>query len=685
MASESAYRLQQPGRGEPPRGVDRGPVPGRRTFFVRVLLWDLAIVLCVLHGWAILIGMGGREGLANGWPIWRNDHPLYYHSALATRAFLADTGTTAGYDPAFMSGYPKSVVFPASSTLPELVVSLAGGDHPELAYKAYVLASAAAVPWLMLLAAAWTGSGAGGACLAVGLYLIYVWTDFPINYASFGMLPYLLGVPLGLVATAAVAGYVDRGGFFRWLVAGLAASACVLVHLTTAMIVVPASAAMYLAGVVRDGRRGDRFPASRHVGVWLIPAIVLGLNAFWWVPGIPLASTKGYSGFAFDHHDEPVARRLAQIVTTEAPIECILLGLGLVGLVATLRRTPIAGVGLLAFAATGFFWGYLAAFFPGLSFLQPGRHTYALYTGMAVASGLGWSEACRRLRAGGRGGLDAWAALGIVLVGFRFYGAYLDERISARLGLPEAMLNRAFPDLRPVPSYKAGAEPFLSSRPSDRLLWVVERVKRHVRPGDRLLYEEAGFAVPGEPDPFDGGRFSGLLPERCGVEVIGGPYLHASLTTNFTQFGEGKLCERADWDRDWFVAHARLYRPSAIVCWSRKARAFCKDNSDLVEVLDDDGRVLIGRVAGSGGVTIRGEAGVEASPGRLVVREVKAGLDGLAVLRYHSVPSLRSVPEGAWEPVRIDGDPVPFIGVRPAAGPVELRMSFPRPFAGRWP
>ena len=53
-----------------------------------------------------------------------------------------------------------------------------------------------------------------------------------------------------------------------------------------------------------------------------------------------------------------------------------------------------------------------------------------------------------------------------------------------------------------------------------------------------------GVGLPGVPDPFQGGRFSGLLPERTGVEVIGGPYLHASLKTNFTQFGEGKLFGR---------------------------------------------------------------------------------------------------------------------------------------------
>ncbi len=48
-----------------------------------------------------------------------------------------------------MAGYAKSVVFPASSTLPELVVAAFGGTRPELAYKLYVLVSAAAYPWLI--------------------------------------------------------------------------------------------------------------------------------------------------------------------------------------------------------------------------------------------------------------------------------------------------------------------------------------------------------------------------------------------------------------------------------------------------------------------------------------------------------------------------------------------------------
>ena len=550
--------------------------------------------LCLAHGLAIWWGLGGREGLTNGWPLWRDDHPLYYHSALITRSFLSQSGTTAGYDPSFMAGYPKSVVFPASSTLPELVVWAFGGDRPELAYKIYVLVSAAAIPWLVALAAATWGLRAFGQAVSVALFLGYVWTDFPINYAAFGMLPYLLAIPLGLLATGVFAGYLTSGGLVRWLACAGLMSLSVLVHFTAAMVVVPAAALAYAVASMTHAQARDRagaddvfsgrgagnrlFPWSRHLGVWLIPIVVLAVNAFWWLPGLWLASTKGASDFAFSHSRESVLARLVQIVSTEAPVQSVLVGLGLAGLVVLFRASSIRGSALLGFCVAGLFWGYLAGGLKSLDSLQPGRHTYAFFTGLAVAGGAFVAESRFQLRvaAGAMRSrrLDRWVVLAALLIALRMIVLPGENRRS----LVEAIRSRLFI-----------GEPFLSSRPSPRLLWVVERVKEHVKPGERLLYEEGGFDLPGVPDPFGRGRFSGLLPERTGVELLGGPYLHAALTTNFTQFGEGALFGKTDWGREDFVRYARLYRPAAILCWSPRARRFCRSNPDLVKILDDDG------------------------------------------------------------------------------------------------
>jgi hypothetical protein len=97
----------------------------------------------------------------------------------------------------------------------------------------------------------------------------------------------------------------------------------------------------------------------------------------------------------------------------------------------------------------------------------------------------------------------------------------------------------------------------------------------------------------------------------------------------------------------------------------------------LIEVLDDDGALLIGRVKGFAGATIEGKAEVQAEPGRLVVRGASDDLDGPFDLRYHSVPCLRSRPSVPIVEVRLEGDPVPFLRLTPPRRGVALELRFP--------
>jgi hypothetical protein len=675
--SDETFAVQRPPTPQTVReaggpGVWRAPnlPPAHPAFGLLAVL-----ALCVLHTLAIWRGIGGLEGLTSGWPIWRDDHPLYFHSALVTRSFLRQSRTTAGYDPSFMAGYAKSVIFPASSTLPELVLAAAGEKHPELVYNLYVLVATALLPWLVALAGRVWGQRSEACAASILLYLLYIWTDFPINYAAFGMVPYLLSIPLGLLATGVCASFLARGGLFRWLLATLLLCLVILVHFTSAMMVVPALAIAYLVALKAGPSAGtsgpnrtlassvlqprNRFPFLRHLGVWLIPILVLAANAFWWLPGLWLYGTKGISDFAFAH-PEGWGQRLLHIFLIEPPIQTLVLALGMPGLVVMIHRARVPGWALSAFCAAGFFWGYLAGQFRALDFLQPGRHTYAFYSALALAGGSAFEAILARLRStsGLVVRLDRWVLFAMLIVGLRLEAGPLLASLNLRL--------------RP-------SEPFLSSTPSPQLLWVVDRIKAHLKPGERLLYEESGFDLGGVPDPFKRGRYSGILPSRTGVEVIGGPYLHASLTTNFTQFGEGKLFGEPNWDRDFFVRYARINRPAAILCWSPLARRFCRENPDLVQVLEDDGTLLLGKVQGFGGETFVGAAKVEATPGRLHVRELTPGVDGSVVLRYHFVPSLRARPPVPIEPRFAESDPVPLIGLRPSSGTdeVELEMAPP--------
>jgi hypothetical protein len=621
----------------------------------RAVAWSLTSLLCAAHALAIWIGMGGSTGIASPWPLARHDHPLYFHSARITPRFLRLSATTAGYDPAFMSGYAKSVIFPASSTLPELVFFCTGAADPVRTYKIYVLIAAASIPFLVAVGGVLWRLSAGAVAWGVGLFVVYVWTDFPINYAEFGMLPYLAGIPLALCASAAICRFVTDGGLGSWLAAATLSSLAFCVHFTSAMIVAPAALAAYAAAQLLATDASVPLAFRRHAGFWSIPLVVLLLNAFWWWPGVLLANTKGESGFAFSHSDESVLGRLAAIVTHSPRIELVL-WLGAVGGgIVCARRDRVAACGLAGWLGAGFFWGYAAGAFPSLDFLQPGRHTYALYTAAALAGGVCWDTAVKNL--GGRLKMRIAVALILLLAAVWAVGPACAASLRFRL---------------------RGPQPFLSSRPSPLLRWVVDRVQRHVHPGERLLYEEGGFDVPGAPDPFHGGRYSGLLPYYApGIEVLGGPYLHAALTTNSTQFGEDKLFGVARWGPEHFRAMARLYRPAAIVCWTPWSKAFCRAHPELVDIVEERAPMLFGRVRGFGGSTIDGTAEVQAETGRLRIVCDPARLDGTVVLRYHSVPCLRSRPPVRLESVSFPGDPVPFIGLKPPPGvrSIELELA----------
>jgi hypothetical protein len=636
----------------------------------------LAPTLAALHTAAIWLSFGGWSGLTSPWPIPRHDHPVHFHSLSIAPRLFALTGTNAGYDPSFMAGYAKSVVFPQSSALFDVVALASGGRAPAQTYKLTVFAAASSLPWLVLIAASLWSFAPITRAIAVLLFVIYVWTDgggagFPLNYAGFGMTTYLLAVPLGLVALALYTRFLDRPSPMRWILCALVASLLWLVHITTPMIAVPAALAAYFASLRANLARSAR----RHLGTWaLIPAILI-LNAFWWWPGLQLAATMGDSTVAFSHSDEPLWERLLKLLWYEPPIQIVVLILLWPGLVVIWRENRTAAAALAGYILAGLAWGYVAGVFRALDFLQPGRHAYAWHVAGAIASAAAFSGLARLVRP--HSALIRWGTtLGITLLAARLFGYALHETVLNRVGRPH----------RP---------PFLASDPPDRLRWILKQIETHMRPGERLFYEESGNDVEGVPDPYQEGRFSGLLPYLAGVEVIGGPYLRAALTTNFTQFGENRLFGRDEWDVSFFTRHAKLYQPSAIICWTPRSIAFCQSHPELFDIRAIDeralplvdprtnqvvgyrSRLLFATLKGFGRSTIKGNARVAASPGRLVISDVEPDeLDGRVILRYHHVPRLQSRPEVAIEAVRLEDDPVPFIAVRPPPNSTVLELSF---------
>lgn len=602
------------------------PPAGKTAFsFCHVLIYLLFIAAFAMHCGTIYRSLGGWAGLTSPHPILKDDHPLYLHSAVVTKAFLKQSLSTAGYDPTFMAGYAKSAVFPASSTLPEVVVAATTPVAPaEVAYKFYVLASSILAPILVAWA---TGSLLGSPAMGMGtasLYLIYIWIDFPSQYISFGMLPYFLSIPVALLCLAFCCKWLEQSRLRDW--AAMTALLClaILVHFTSLMVLGPAALAAWSTSKSRLKK------ALGGLSSFLIAALV---NAFWWYPGVVMAATKGDSGFAFSHSGEGLLARLSKIAWNESPVQPFLwLGLA-AGLPLALKVRKTQAAGLAGLALGGFFWGYGAGAFPGLDFLQPGRHTYAFYLAASaftvyfIASLVEMTRRANRYSAVG-------LVFGITVICTRVFGPSVQAVTKAWANPATAPLSSAVP-----PLYTA----------------IYNALKLQVSSGERVLYEEGGQG----PDIYEGGRYSGVLARALGVEFIGGPYLHAALKTNVVQFGEGKLCGRPNWDMALLEQLRQRYGLGWVVAFSDHARTVIDANPDHFQVTLSQGPLRVARLIPqpisakavgprqplSGGVWVEGD--VLATPGglRLGIKpnSGKTAVDRQVVLRYHWVPNLRVV------------------------------------------
>lgn len=637
----------------------------RQSLAARILTSSAYFCALAFHAITLLGSLGGWQGLTSIAPILKDDHPLYLHSAVVTRSFLAQSGTTAGYDPTFMAGYPKSAVFPASSTLPELVMAAFGGwIAPAVVYKWYVFLAAVVAPILMLWAATGLSKSRIAGSLAAVVWLLYVWTDFPIQYVGFGMVPYFLAIPLALATLRVCVAWLENGGKRRWLGMTALLAATTLTHFTALMVLVPAAVTAWLFATSKFRKALSGLASG---------VLAAGVNAFWWWPGVVLAATKGESGFAFSH-PEGVIRRLGQIFWTEAPVEALLI-LGLcAGLPLMFASARIGSAGLAGFVAAGFFWGYGAGAFRSLDFLQPGRHTYAAYSACAV--------------------ITAYVIMAVVSA---IRKKSLVASTGAIAGLTGLTVRLFGPGLLAVHGMwtTPGTAP-LDSKPPAAYELIRSTLKGRIGPADRILYEEGGFG----PDFFRGGRYSGVLARELGVEFLGGPYLHAALTTNLAQFGEGKLAGRENWDGSWLETVRKRYGLTWIVCWSDKARAVLDTEPDRYETILRDGPLRIARLKGANAqeppvsptVPLAGaefvEGPVVAKPGQIRISlrpSAGTAVDREVILRYHWTPNLKvSTPEGV-EVLQENGQSLPDAAFPPLIrlrlkpsfqGPSELRIGF---------
>ena len=228
------------------------------------------------------------------------------------------------------------------------------------------------------------------------------------------------------MATGAFARSLTRGGAINWLLAAVLMSLAFWFISRPRWSSPPARAA---AGVLSrrplaslrtsrtDARVRPRAEAwhARTSAVWMIPARRAGRQCVLVAAGdlagrdqggerLRVRASRRGAASGWARSSAPKRRRMRS--DRGGAARALSCSCGAIG---------FAGLALAGFCAAGIAWGYLAGASRSLDFLQPGRHTYAFYTALAIAGG----AVTRRAPASGcasgpRGSdrLDRWAMAG---------------------------------------------------------------------------------------------------------------------------------------------------------------------------------------------------------------------------------------------------------------------------------
>jgi len=565
----------------------------------------------------VLLEFGGPAAALSREPLTNGDYAFQaYHAALGVR-FLAEHGSTSGYDPGFLAGYVKSPHFSAS-VVPFEVAALATGDAVR---GAKLVALATPLIWVagIALLAAGFGASPRAVRLATLAGALVFWLSMPFLFLVLGMAGFLIACGLAFAATGALArGLAGRG----WAPFALLAPAAVLAHphglLLTGLFAAP------LLCVEGTARARTRVVAGLGIVLaslpFLIPYFAFAdrvdrtAQSDFWVLARPLEP------FIYYFNREEGARQAGLL---EAALLCAAaVGFRRWRADGHGRRAAGYATALVALAALTFYGGA----FPVTAALQPLRLTVAI-AGFSIA------PAAPALAAAWDGHRTARLALGAAaaaLVALALYSGSLRALFHVGLDRDERAL----------------------------VSWV-----RSAPPGRVLIEDSVHGGALGGGD-LDAGRVVPLLPLWTGRAILGGPTADVYLAARTAHATDGRAFGRPARELADLDALLDRYAVSALAVWS-------VDLFDRVRALPScqpAGRIgrLVLFTRRSAGWALAGRADVAATPGLLEVTAAAPPASGPLVLAFHFDRVLRVEPPARLVPVPLPGDPVPFLGVEAA-------------------
>ncbi len=574
-------------------------------------------------------------------PFTINDHPLHYYYSQITADFFALRHSFWGYDPYFMAGYAKTMIFPTGCTLPELVAVVFGRGSVR-AFRWFVASTIFLPPILLGLAARQIARSWGAFMLGFCLSVVWVWCGWPISYVMWGMAPFILSVATSVLAGSVLAAWLDEPSAKMLIAGGTLATIAVVAHpcspVILALMLLPAYAA-----------RARDMNWRRHLTAWSLPATVILLWSPWWLPAWRLRDTFGSTETGFVNAN--IGGRLLELAQTWLGMDPRFREEAALLLAGAAAAVSLWGVGRARYCAVV---GGAAAFFVFTYFgsavewvwkLQPGRYTQPLYAVLIVIVGAGWSRIASDLAK------RPWRLRAVVTIAV----SILCSVAGAGLVGPKV-----------VAYLSHGPRPPFPTQLSPPVRELIDFLRVNIDSSGRVLFEDRGGADLGGFEPFQGTNPSALLPILAPGQYIGGPYLNTHLATNFTQFGDFKFFGRPvqTIDRETFDRYARLYNVRWLVAWSPPIQQLADRNPDQFLPRGQFGYLRVYELTRDPNWAIVGTASVMARPDRLEVRDAAPDEHGTLILSYHWVSTLRS--SESLVPITLGDDPVPFIGVRNA-------------------
>jgi len=495
-------------------------------------------------------------------PVLLVDHAIHeYHGALGAK-FLRETGTSWGYDPYFMAGYPETPVWDSSSN-PAILFNRIGGGEGFRAYKIGVLVCSILVLVLIASGARAAGLDLGEVAAASVLAYFYDWVGFPMPGWRWGLFAFIsacagVGLLLGLCTR-----FDRKPGRGSWLALTLAGSALFYFHVTAPVMVIGGLLAFYLTVA---GRHGWRW----HSAIFAAGGLAVAVNLHWLIPLWKFRALRVGSGFFMTTHSVWFLRDYFLADTMEGRTAVKLLALGFGGLAVWWfrgRRTQAAAFGgsivaLLILFGCGSFWG-------PTRIMEPLRFRIGLMFLLTVPAGSMLVMASRGFARwiGGARGRVATALLW--LVGLMGWGLF--ER---------PLLEDYVKSLTQTWPFVVGFQPEMKE--------LVDLIKTKTDLSGRILFEDQ-LRVLELTDP-ESVHWTPLLPKLLEPEsrmFIGGLYHMAFIQHHKrASFGDFHLGTRPidEFSPAELEDYFRTYNIGWVICWSPLSR-FTFDRNPLARRL----------------------------------------------------------------------------------------------------